>query len=104
MVLAALAALGYFIYTRFLTSQSERSMARFNQALAIWKRKIERAHKEIVPGWEDWYIPPGPLRQQALSRVHEAALWQIRQNEPHLIPQGYHIIDNGERLAVLEKF
>jgi hypothetical protein len=105
IVLVVIAA-GYWFYTRITKTNAEKQMERFQRALDIWKAKIKRAHTEKVPGWEGWYIPPGPWREKALADVHAAALWQIKLHQPELIPDGYEIAEttggaNGTTLGLL---
>lgn len=103
-IIAGLAIGGYFFYMRFMRSEAEKKMSAFNQALKIWQKKIERAITTLTPGWEKWYRPAGPLREIALKQAQQAAIWQIKINQPELIPPGYQVIDTGEELALLQKF
>ena len=105
--IGVLAAIGWFVYKRYLQSEQSKQMEKFQNALGVWMAKIRQAHQVLTPGWEGWYIPEGPARQAALGRVKSAALWQIRIHEPHLIPAGYEIAETAQggsiQLGLLQK-
>ncbi|KAB2814561.1 hypothetical protein [Phaeocystidibacter luteus] len=97
LLIVGVLAGAYFIYKRVNETRVEKQKRIFMRELNAWASKIYKARRNLIPGWEGWYIEdPRDRVGHTRERAKNEAFYQMTQHNIDLVPDGYVIYINPE--------